>query len=54
MVRVRIPAIALLVMDWATVSIDVVLGFLVSGAAAAWVPDSVWQYFFLTSHPTLA
>ena len=32
---------------------DIGLGFLIAGAIAAWVPNSVWQAFFLTSNPTL-
>jgi uncharacterized protein len=31
-----------------------VLGLLIAGAVAAWVPDSFWQHVFLTDHPTLA
>ncbi len=42
------------VMDWASVWTDIVLGFLIAGALAAWVPDAFWQHFFLTGHPTLA
>src|SRR6266851_5336891 len=42
------------VMDWASVWVDIVLGLLIAGALAAWVPDSFWNAFFLTSHPTLA
>jgi uncharacterized protein len=30
------------------------LGLLIAGALAAWVPAPFWQSFFLTSHPTLA
>jgi uncharacterized membrane protein YraQ (UPF0718 family) len=44
----------LFVMDWAAVWIDVLGGFLIAGALAAWVPNSFWQSFFLTDHPTLA
>ncbi len=32
---------------------DLALGFLIAGALAAWVPNSWWQAFFLTNHPTL-
>jgi len=32
---------------------DLGIGFLISGALAAWVPNSWWQAFFLTDHPTL-
>ena len=44
----------LFVMDWASVWTDIVLGFLIAGALAAWVPNGFWQGFFLTAHPTLA
>jgi uncharacterized membrane protein YraQ (UPF0718 family) len=42
------------VMDWASVWTDIVLGLLIAGALAAWVPNSLWQRFFLTSHPLAA
>lgn len=42
------------VMDWVSVWIDILLGFLIAGALAAWVPASLWQTFFLTSNPTLS
>src|SRR5207249_3764194 len=42
------------VMDWASVWVDIVLGLLIAGALAAWVPESFWQAFFLTTNPTLA
>jgi uncharacterized membrane protein YraQ (UPF0718 family) len=42
------------VMDWASVWVDIVLGLLIAGALAAWVPDSFWRAFFFTSNPTLA
>src|SRR5579862_9017342 len=44
----------LFVMDWASVWLDVVGGFLIAGALAAWVPDALWHDFFLISNPTLA
>jgi uncharacterized membrane protein YraQ (UPF0718 family) len=44
----------LFVMDWASIWIDVLLGFLIAGALAAWVPASFWQSLFVTSNPTLA
>src|SRR5260221_7990233 len=44
----------LFVMDWAPVWVDVLRGFLIAGALAAWVPESFWQTFFLTGNPTLA
>src|SRR5437588_3991279 len=42
------------VMDWAAVWVDIVLGLLIAGAFAAWVPDAFWRAFFLTNQPTLA
>ena len=39
------------VMEWAAIIRDLVLGLLIAGAIAAWVPDSFWQAFFLTDHP---
>lgn len=42
------------VMDWASVWVDIVIGLLIAGALAAWVPNSFWNAFFLTGHPTLA
>ena len=44
----------LFVMDWVSIWVDVAAGFLIAGALAAWVPNSFWQAFFLTGHPTLA
>ena len=44
----------LFVMDWASVWGDVLGGFLIAGALAAWVPERFWQAFFLTGNPTLA
>jgi hypothetical protein len=41
------------VMDWASVWMDLVGGLLVAGALAAWMPERVWQAFFLVDHPTL-
>jgi hypothetical protein len=42
------------VMEWAAILRDLVVGLLIAGAIAAWVPESFWQQFFLTGHPTLA
>jgi len=42
------------VMDWASVIRDIVLGLLIAGALAAWVPESFWKAFFLTDQPQLA
>jgi uncharacterized membrane protein YraQ (UPF0718 family) len=41
------------VMDWAAVVRDIVLGLLIAGALAAWVPDSFWRSLFLEHHGTL-
>jgi uncharacterized protein len=40
-------------MDLHALYLDLGLGFLIAGALAAWVPNSWWQAFFLTSHPAL-
>jgi uncharacterized protein len=42
------------VMEWAAILRDLILGLLIAGAIAAWVPDSFWQNFFLSDHPTLS
>src|SRR5579862_4374316 len=42
------------VMEWAAILRDVVVGLLIAGALAAWVPDSWWRHLFLTGHPTIA
>ena len=42
------------VMEWAAILRDLVIGLLVAGAIAAWVPDSFWQAFFLAGHPLAA
>ncbi len=42
------------VMDWVAIGRDIVVGLLIAGALAAWVPDSFWQGLFLTDHPTAA
>jgi uncharacterized protein len=42
------------VADWAAIWRDIAIGLLVTGALAAWVPDSFWQSLFLTDHPTAA
>jgi uncharacterized membrane protein YraQ (UPF0718 family) len=42
------------VMEWAAVYRDIIIGLLLAGAIAAWVPESFWQSLFLTDHPTLA
>jgi len=42
------------VMDCQAVWKDIVIGLLIAGAAAAWIPESFWQALFLTNHPLLA
>ena len=42
------------IMEWAAVIRDVVLGLLIAGAVAAWVPDSFWHHFFAVDHPLLS
>jgi uncharacterized protein len=42
------------VMEWAAVIRDIVIGLLIAGAVAAWVPDAFWQTLFLTDHATWA
>jgi hypothetical protein len=42
------------VMDWASVWSDIVLGLLIAGALAAWVPTHFWQTFFFIDHPLFA
>src|SRR5450755_4431845 len=42
------------VMEWAAVLRDIVIGLLIAGCAAAWIPDSFWQHLFFTGHPLLA
>ncbi|MCX4726757.1 permease [Streptomyces sp. NBC_00440] len=39
------------VMEWAAILRDLVIGLLVAGAIAAWVPDSFWRTFFFDGHP---
>jgi uncharacterized protein len=42
------------VMEWAAILRDLVIGLLLAGAMAAWVPHSFWQNLFLSDHPTLS
>jgi uncharacterized membrane protein YraQ (UPF0718 family) len=42
------------VMEWAAILRDIVLGLLIAGALAAWVPNGWWQAIFFESHPTFA
>jgi uncharacterized membrane protein YraQ (UPF0718 family) len=39
------------VMDWTSIWTDLVLGLLIAGSIAAWVPKSFFQHFFLSGHP---
>jgi uncharacterized protein len=39
------------VMEWAAIIRDLVIGLLIAGAIAAWVPDSFWHAFFFAGHP---
>jgi hypothetical protein len=41
------------VMEWAAILRDVVLGLVIAGALAAWVPASWWRGLFLSGHPAL-
>lgn len=42
------------IMEWAAVIRDVIIGLLIAGAVAAWVPDSFWRRFFAVGHPLLS
>src|SRR5277367_5677991 len=42
------------VMEWAAILRDLVLGLLIAGAIAAWVPESFWQRFCFADHPVLS
>jgi uncharacterized membrane protein YraQ (UPF0718 family) len=42
------------VMEWAAVIRDIVLGLLIAGAIAAWVPNSFWHHLFAVDHPLLS
>jgi uncharacterized membrane protein YraQ (UPF0718 family) len=42
------------VMEWAAILRDLVIGLLIAGAIAAWVPDSFWRTFFFEGHPLAA
>jgi uncharacterized protein len=42
------------VMEWAAVLRDIVIGLLIAGAVAAWVPNSFWRHLFFTSNSTAA
>jgi uncharacterized membrane protein YraQ (UPF0718 family) len=38
------------VMEWTAVLRDIVVGLLIAGAIAAWVPTTFWESFFLEGH----
>lgn len=40
------------VMEWAAILRDLILGLLIAGAIAAWVPNAFWENFFLADDPT--
>jgi uncharacterized protein len=42
------------VMEWSAILRDLILGLLIAGAIAAWVPESFWQHFFFVDHPVLS
>jgi len=42
------------IMDWASIWLDIVIGLLIAGALAAWVPPAVWQSVFFAHHPAIA
>ncbi|HEX5404654.1 MAG TPA: permease [Pseudonocardiaceae bacterium] len=42
------------VMEWAAILRDLVIGLVIAGVIATWVPDSFWRDFFLTGHPLAA
>jgi uncharacterized protein len=42
------------VMEWAAILRDLVVGLLIAGAIAAWVPEPFWQHFFFADHPVLS
>jgi uncharacterized membrane protein YraQ (UPF0718 family) len=39
------------VMEWAAILRDLVIGLLIAGSIAAWVPVTFWRTFFITGHP---
>jgi uncharacterized membrane protein YraQ (UPF0718 family) len=42
------------VMDWWSILSDIVIGLLIAGSLAAWVPEAFWQDLFLVDHPTVS
>jgi uncharacterized protein len=41
-------------MEWAAILRDLIVGLLIAGAIAAWVPESFWRHFFFANHPVLS
>ena len=41
-------------MDWSSLWVDLVVGLLIAGALAAWVPHAAWATVFASGHPLLA
>jgi uncharacterized membrane protein YraQ (UPF0718 family) len=42
------------IMEWTAILRDLVLGLLIAGAIAAWVPQPFWQHLFFAGHPHLS
>ncbi|MDF3289549.1 permease [Streptomyces silvisoli] len=42
------------VIEWAAILRDLLVGLLIAGAVAAWVPDTFWRGFFFAGHPLAA
>jgi hypothetical protein len=42
------------VMEWSAILRDLIVGLLIAGGIAAWVPESFWQHFFFVDHPLLS
>jgi uncharacterized membrane protein YraQ (UPF0718 family) len=41
-------------MEWTAIVRDLVIGLLLAGSIAAWVPQTVWQHLFFAGHPQLS
>jgi uncharacterized membrane protein YraQ (UPF0718 family) len=42
------------VMEWVSIWTDIVVGLLIAGTLAAWVPQHAWQSVFFVNHPTVS
>ncbi|HVQ98439.1 MAG TPA: permease, partial [Mycobacterium sp.] len=42
------------IMEWSAILRDLVIGLLIAGAIAAWVPQTFWQHLFFAEHPHLS